>query len=76
MLKWSLELSEFDIQYEGRKALKAQALADFVVEMTAHEQAPKRATDGLCTSTEPQVRRGAVPASSSKTKKAPLSSIR
>ncbi|XP_058724210.1 uncharacterized protein LOC131595762 [Vicia villosa] len=34
MLKWSLELSEFDIQYEGRKALKAQALADFVAEMT------------------------------------------
>ena len=23
MLKWSLELSEFDIQYESRKALKA-----------------------------------------------------
>ncbi|XP_050889380.1 uncharacterized protein LOC127094613 [Lathyrus oleraceus] len=34
MLKWSLELSEFDIQYESRKALKAQALADFVAEMT------------------------------------------
>ena len=30
MLKWSLELSEFDIQYERKKALKAQALADFV----------------------------------------------
>ena len=24
MLKWSLEFSEFDIQYESRKALKAQ----------------------------------------------------
>ena len=35
MLKWSLELSEFDIQYESRKALKAQALADFVAEMTS-----------------------------------------
>ena len=33
MLKWSLELSEFDIQYESRKA---QALADFVAEMTSH----------------------------------------
>jgi ribonuclease HI len=33
MLKWSLELSEFDIRYESRKALKAQALADFVAEM-------------------------------------------
>ena len=34
MLKWSLELFEFDIQYEGRKALKAQALANFVAKMT------------------------------------------
>ncbi|GAU10563.1 hypothetical protein TSUD_420920, partial [Trifolium subterraneum] len=34
MLKWSLELSEFDIRYESRKALKAQVLADFVAEMT------------------------------------------
>jgi ribonuclease HI len=34
MLKWSLELSEFDITYESRKALKAQVLADFVAEMT------------------------------------------
>ena len=36
MLKWSLELSEFDIQYESMKALKAQVLADFVTEMTSH----------------------------------------
>ncbi|KAK2450495.1 hypothetical protein QL285_009609 [Trifolium repens] len=35
MLKWSLELSEFDIRYESRKALNAQVLADFVAEMTA-----------------------------------------
>ncbi|CAJ2646924.1 unnamed protein product [Trifolium pratense] len=34
MLKWSLELSEFDIRYESRKALKSQVLADFVAEMT------------------------------------------
>jgi ribonuclease HI len=34
MLKWSLELSEFDISYESRKALKAQVLADFIAEMT------------------------------------------
>ena len=30
---WSVELSEFDIQYEPRAAIKAQALADFLVEM-------------------------------------------
>ncbi|MCI64142.1 maturase K, partial [Trifolium medium] len=35
MLKWSLELSEFDIRYESRKALKAQVLTDFVAEMTS-----------------------------------------
>ncbi|MCI65408.1 maturase K, partial [Trifolium medium] len=34
MLKWSLELAEFDIHYESRRALKAQVLADFVAEMT------------------------------------------
>ncbi|MCI77140.1 maturase K, partial [Trifolium medium] len=33
MLKWSLELAEFEICYESRKALKAQVLADFVAEM-------------------------------------------
>jgi hypothetical protein len=34
MLKWSLELSEFDIRYESKKALKAQVLVDFIAEMT------------------------------------------
>ncbi|MCI78305.1 maturase K, partial [Trifolium medium] len=42
MLKWSLELSEFDIRYESRKSLKAQVLADFVAEMTA----PSSPSDG------------------------------
>ena len=35
MLKWSLELSEFDIQYESRETLKAQASVDFVAEMAS-----------------------------------------
>jgi len=34
MMKWSLELSEFDIHYESRKALKAQVFAHFLAEMT------------------------------------------
>ncbi|GAU44271.1 hypothetical protein TSUD_133170 [Trifolium subterraneum] len=34
VLKWSLELSEFNIHYESRKSLKVQVLADFVAEMT------------------------------------------
>ena len=30
-----IELSEFDVQYRSRTAIKAQALANFVVEFTA-----------------------------------------
>jgi len=33
-MKWSLELYEFDIHYESRKALKAQVFTDFLAEMT------------------------------------------
>ncbi|KAH7836604.1 hypothetical protein Vadar_003351 [Vaccinium darrowii] len=32
--KWSLELANFDIRYEPRTAIKGQALADFVAELT------------------------------------------
>ncbi|KAJ8467305.1 hypothetical protein OPV22_029857 [Ensete ventricosum] len=34
MLKWSVELGEFDIEYEPRKAIKGQVLADFLSELT------------------------------------------
>ncbi|XP_061360638.1 uncharacterized protein LOC133304610 [Gastrolobium bilobum] len=34
MISWSIELSEYDIIYEPRQAIKAQVLADFLVEMT------------------------------------------
>ncbi|XP_016199385.1 uncharacterized protein LOC107640375 [Arachis ipaensis] len=34
LIKWSVKLSEFDIQYESRKTLKSQVLADFISEMT------------------------------------------
>jgi hypothetical protein len=34
MMKWSLELSEFDLHYESRKSLKAHVFADFIAEMT------------------------------------------
>ena len=37
MLKWSLELLESDIQYKRMKALKAQALGDFVAKITTPE---------------------------------------
>ncbi|GAU32556.1 hypothetical protein TSUD_218140 [Trifolium subterraneum] len=42
MLKWSLELSEFDIRYQSRKALKDQVLADFVAEMTCSPSSKTR----------------------------------
>ncbi|XP_025661221.1 uncharacterized protein [Arachis hypogaea] len=38
LIKWSIELSEFDIQYESRKTLKSQVLADFISEMTNDTQ--------------------------------------
>jgi len=34
MMKWPIELSEFDVNYESRKALKAQVFADVLAEMT------------------------------------------
>ena len=34
MVQWVIELSQFDIEYKPRIAIKAQALANFVVEFT------------------------------------------
>ncbi|KAL0404302.1 UNVERIFIED_CONTAM: hypothetical protein Sradi_2071000 [Sesamum radiatum] len=34
LIKWAIELSEYDISYLPRTTVKAQALADFVSEMT------------------------------------------
>ena len=34
LIEWAIRLGEFDIRYEPKKALKAQVLADFVVEMS------------------------------------------
>ncbi|XP_042400764.1 uncharacterized protein LOC121990755 [Zingiber officinale] len=33
LIKWTTELSEFDIQYRPRSAIRAQALADFITEV-------------------------------------------
>jgi hypothetical protein len=32
-VKWAVELSEFDLHYVPRTAIKGQVLADFIVEM-------------------------------------------
>ena len=34
MIKWAIELSEFDIRYKPRIAVKGQILADFIMEST------------------------------------------
>jgi ribonuclease HI len=42
MMTWAVELSQYDISYEPRQAIKAQtALADFVAEMTHPGEEPK-----------------------------------
>ena len=37
MIAWAIKLSKFEIIYKLKKAIKAQVLADFVVEMTRIE---------------------------------------
>ena len=34
LMKWALELSEFDIRYKPKNAIKWQVLVDFVMEFT------------------------------------------
>ena len=34
LIQWAVKLSEFDIKYQPRHAVKAQALADFILEFT------------------------------------------
>ena len=36
LIQWAVELSEFDIRYQPRNAIKAQALADFIAEFTSN----------------------------------------
>ena len=37
LIKWAIELSEFDIRYKPRIAVKRQILADFIMEFTQTE---------------------------------------
>ena len=41
LLKWNIEISQFDINYLPRRAIHGQALADFLVEFTMPED-PER----------------------------------
>ena len=37
LMKWAIELSEFDIRYKPKRAIKGKVLADFVMEFTSTE---------------------------------------
>ena len=43
-MKWAIELSEFDIRYKLKTAIKGQVLADFVMEFTSAEPAENTQT--------------------------------
>ena len=38
MVQWVVELSQFDIKYSPRIAIKAQALANFIAEFTIPDE--------------------------------------
>ncbi|GKV39513.1 hypothetical protein SLEP1_g47271 [Rubroshorea leprosula] len=40
LIKWAVELGEFQIAFQQRSAIRAQALADFVVECTSNQVEP------------------------------------
>ena len=37
LIQWAIELSEFDVRYQPRSAIKAQVLGDFIVEFTPNQ---------------------------------------
>lgn len=56
MAKWAIELSEYGVEFQLKLAIKAQVLADFLVEMTKKPNQPETSfptwmlhVDGLST---------------------------
>ena len=45
LIQWVVELSEFDIRYQPRNAIKAQVLADFISEFTPSHGSLDRVED-------------------------------
>ena len=37
LIQWAIELSEFNVRYQPRNAIKAQVLADFIVVLTSNQ---------------------------------------
>ena len=44
LMKWAIELSEFDIRYKPKTAVKGQILVDFIMEFTSAEPAKNAQT--------------------------------
>ena len=44
LMKWAIELSEFDIRYKPKTVIKGQVLADFVIEFTQAKPAENTQT--------------------------------
>ena len=44
LMKWAIELSEFNIRYKPKTVIKGQVLADFVMEFTSAEPAKNAQT--------------------------------
>ena len=44
LMKWAIELSEFDIRYKSKTAIKGQVLADFIMKFTSVEPAENTQT--------------------------------
>ena len=52
LMQWSVELSQFDISYRPRTAIKGQAVADFIIEFT--KPTPTTTPPPLPAPTEPE----------------------
>lgn len=42
ILRWAVELGQYDIKYQPRTAIKAQVLADFIIELISLSSAPRQ----------------------------------
>lgn len=49
MVQWAIKLSQFDIEYKPRTVIKAQVLANFIVEITLSEDENVQDTSTLWT---------------------------
>ncbi|XP_019190616.1 PREDICTED: uncharacterized protein LOC109185074 [Ipomoea nil] len=45
LVKWAVELTQYEIEYQPRPSIKGQALADFLVECTASEEDKVRTSE-------------------------------